>query len=223
MQTLARDTEQPSAHAIRSAVASGLTWLIWLLLLVVLCGCSSLGTRPPRATNLTGDWQLNESLSEDPLAQIREQRHDRGGGMHRRGMGGGMPGGGIRGGGWSGRGGMSRQHGPGALGDFVTRPQELAIEQTAHELDLKADGSATQFVYGEKVMASVQGGTAERVSGWKSDEFVVKYKVIDGPSATRSYKLADSGRQMMVTTQVEGGRARKLEYRTVYERRAKDG
>jgi hypothetical protein len=117
---------------------------------------------------------------------------------------------------------MPQQRSRGALGDFVARPNEIGIEQTARELDLNADGSATQFVYGEKVIASVQGGTAERVSGWKGGEFVVKYAVTDGPNATRSYALADSGRQMIVTTQVEGGRARKLEYRTVYDRKAKD-
>ncbi|HEV7608216.1 MAG TPA: hypothetical protein VGO61_12810 [Steroidobacteraceae bacterium] len=232
MQNLARRSERTSFGSLRPVIASGLTWLIWFFALVVLCGCSSLGTKPPRGTNLTGNWQLNESLSQDPLAQMREQRHDRGDGMRR---GGGMRGGGMRGGmrrggmpggqggGWSGRGDTSRQRGPGALGDFVARPQELAIEQTARELDLKADGAATEFVYGEKVMASVQNGTAERVSGWKGDEFVVKYKVIDGATATRNYQLADSGRQMIVTTQIEGGRARKLEYRTVYVRKAKDG
>jgi hypothetical protein len=212
---------QTPLGSIHSAIVSRLTWL---LAAAVLCGCGTLGTKPPRATNLTGDWHLNESLSEDPLAQSREERQSRGGGMHRGGglHGGGMHGGGMGGGNWSGRGGMPRQRGQGANGDFLARPNEIGIEQTARELDLNADGSATQFVYGEKVTASVQGGTAERVSGWKDGEFVVKYAVTDGPTATRGYKLADSGRQLVVTTQVEGGRARKLEYRTVYDRKAKD-
>jgi hypothetical protein len=139
--------------------------------------------------------------------------------MHRRG---GMSAGGTPNGDWSSRGGKSRQRGQGANRDFLARPNEIGIEQTERGLDLNADGSATQFVYGEKVVASVQGGTAERVSGWKSGEFVVKYEVSDGPTATRGYKLAESGRQMIVTTQVEGGGVRKLEYRTVYDRKAKE-
>jgi hypothetical protein len=175
----------------------------------LLCGCGTLGNKPPRATNLTGDWQLNESLSEDPLAQLREQRHSRGGGM--------------RHGNWSGRSGAPHQRGAGSGGDFAARPEEIDIKQSAQELDLEADGSSTEFVYGEKVMASVQGGSAERASGWKGGEFVVKYKVIDGPTATRGYKLADGGRQLAVTTRVGGGRAPKLEYRTVYERKAAAG
>ena len=204
---------QSTLDSIRPAIVSRLTWL---LAAAVLCGCSSLGTQPPRAMNLTGDWHLNESLSEDPHAKLREERHAGGGGMHRRG---GISAGGTPNGDWSARGSKSRQRGQGANKDFLTRPNNIGIEQTAHELALNADGSATQFVYGEKVVASVQGGTAERVSGWKGDEFVVKYVVTDGPTATRSYQLAESGKQMIVTTQVEGGGGSpKFEYRTVYER-----
>ena len=207
---------QSSLGSVRPVTVSRLTWI---LAAAVLCGCSTLGTKPPHTMNLTGDWQLNESLSEDPHAKLREERHDRGG-MHRRG---GLSAGGTPNGDWSRRGSKSRQRGQGANKDFLVRPKEIGIEQTARELALNADGSATQFVYGEKVVASVQGGTAERVSGWKGGEFVVKYAVADGPTATRGYKLDDSGRQMIVTTQVEGGDARELEYRTVYERKAKDG
>jgi len=207
---------QSSLGSVRPVTVSRLTWI---LAAAVLCGCSTLDTKPPHTMNLTGDWQLNESLSEDPHAKLREERHDKGGGMHRRG---GLSAGGTPNGDWSRRGGKSRQRGQEANRDFLARPNEIGIEQNASGLDLNADGSATQFVYGEKVVASVQGGTAERVSGWKGDEFVVKYVVTDGATATRGYKLAGSGRQMIVTTQVEGGRAPKLEYRTVYDRKAKE-
>ena len=40
-------------------------------------------------------------------------------------------------------------------------------------------------------MASVQDGAAERTSGWKGEDFVVKYDVKDGPKASRSYELSD--------------------------------
>jgi hypothetical protein len=104
------------------------------------------------------------------------------------------------------------------LSDFLAQPAMVSIKQTAHDLNLVADGSPTLYEYGEKVVASVQGGVAERNSGWKGDDFVVKYKVQDGPQATRSYELADGGKQLLVTTQVEGDHMPKLEYRTVYER-----
>jgi hypothetical protein len=208
---------QSSLGSVRPVAVSRLTWI---LAAAVLCGCSTLGTRPPHTMNLTGDWQLNESLSEDPHAKLREEGHTRGGGMHRRG---GISAGGMPNGDWSARGSKSRQRGQGPNGDFLARPNQIGIDQTAQELHLNADGSATQFVYGEKVIASVQGGTAERVSGWKGDDFVVKYVVTNGPTATRSYQLDESGKQMVVTTQVEGGQSRKLEYRTVYDRKTKAG
>ncbi|MEO8016413.1 MAG: hypothetical protein ABI769_01255 [Pseudomonadota bacterium] len=139
--------------------------------------------------------------------------------MHRRGGGMGMPGGGMSRGGEPG-GGRDFQRGNSVLADFIFQPSVLAIKQQPKELAFDADGVSTEFVYGEKVVASVQGGTAERIAGWKDGAFVVKYKVTDGPVATRSYEIGDGGKQLIVTTHVEGERARKLEYRTVYERAA---
>jgi hypothetical protein len=115
-------------------------------------------------------------------------------------------------------GGRGSHGGNPVLPDFLSQPASLTIKQAPQELALEADGVSTTFVYGEKVVASVKGGTAERVSGWKGSDFIVKYNVTDGPVATRSYEVGDGGRQLIVTTDVEGGRVPKLEFRTVYER-----
>jgi hypothetical protein len=149
-----------------------------------------------------------------------------GGGMGMPGGGGGMgmPGGGMpRGGGGGGGsvGGGRGGHGFGGspvLPDFLAQPELLAIKQAPQELALTADGVPTTFIYGEKVVASVKGGTAERVAGWKGSDFIVRYKVTEGPVATRSYEVGDGGRQLIVTTDVEGGQMPKFEFRTVYER-----
>jgi hypothetical protein len=210
---------------------------IGIAIALLLAGCASLGNRPPRTANLTGDWKLDQALSEDPNGVMRQQRgsghagsshHHRGGmGSGMGGMGGGMgmpSGGGMsRGGGYGGVGGYGGggrgSHGGGSvLADFLSQPASLTIKQAPQELALAADGVSTTFVYGEKVVASVKGGTAERVSGWKGSDFIVKYNVTDGPVATRSYEVGDGGRQLIVTTDVEGGRAPKFEFRTVYER-----
>jgi hypothetical protein len=207
---------------------------LWFALAVTatLVACGTLSTKPPRAANLTGDWKLDQSLSEDPRGVMRAQHQSQhGGGMRHGGWGGGMGGGGMPGGGGMHGGGMHGGHqsggasqggaGPGhggPLSDFLAQPAMVSIKQTARDLNLVADGSPTLYAYGEKVVASVQGGVAERNSGWKGDDFVVKYKVQDGPAATRSYEVADGGKQLLVTTQVEGDRMPKLEYRTVYER-----
>jgi hypothetical protein len=221
--------------AIRLAMRN--TAMFLALALAALAGCASLSSHPPHATDLSGDWKLDESLSDDPRAMMRQQgQHGSGHGMHHGGgMGGGMPqlvtpgaattgspGGGMHGGhhGGGGNGGNwgGGRHGPG--GEFLTRPASLSIHQAATQLELVADGVSTDFAYGEKVMASVQGGAAERSSGWKGQDFVVKYDVTDGPKATRSYELNDGGKQLVVTTQVAGGRGPDVKFRTVYERAA---
>lgn len=195
-----------------------------LLLLGLLTGCSTLGSHPPRHLDLSGQWQLNESLSDDPAAVMHQHGSGGGGGgMRHRGGGMGSPGGmggyghhggGGSGGGWSGGG---SRRGPNS--DLLMRPEKLSIQQGASTLKLIADGIPTDFEYGEKVMASVQGGAAERTSGWKGQDFVVKYKVTDGgPTATRSYELNDGGSQLLVTTEVSGGRGGTRKLHTVYQR-----
>ena len=190
-----------------------------LLLLGLLAGCSTLGSHPPRHLDLSGQWQLNESLSDDPAA-VMHQRASGGGGMRWHGGGMGGPGhhggGGGSGGGWPGVGGSGPRRGPN--NDFLVRPEHLTIQQGTSMLKLISDGVPTDFEYGEKVVASVQGGAAERSSGWKGQDFVVKFKVTDGPSATRNYELGDGGRQLIVHTELTGSRGGTRKLRTVYER-----
>jgi hypothetical protein len=163
-----------------------------------LSGCNTLGDTPSRSTNLTGSWKLDESRSPDPLA---EKQASRGGHGDREGGGRGRRGGGPR-----------------MLSDFTSRPAALTIKQTSSELALNADGATTTFVYGEKVMASVEGGASERRSGFRGNSFVVRYKVFDGPTATRSYTTTTHGAQLIVATHVSGGYLPTLDYQTVYER-----
>lgn len=141
--------------------------------------------------------------------------------------GGGMPGGGTQrspagAGGTYGGGGNGKpggfHSGTSMLADFAVQPTSVQIKESPTQLALDADGVSTEFEYGEKVMASVLGGTAERVSGWKGGTFVVKYNVADGPVATRTYETMDGGKQLVVTTHVEGGRERTLDFKTVYVR-----
>src|SRR5262245_58167771 len=58
---------------------------------VAIAGCATLGSHPPHATNLTGEWQLDESLSDDPSAVLREHMPHGGGMHHHGGMGGNTP------------------------------------------------------------------------------------------------------------------------------------
>ncbi len=187
---------------------------------MALGGCANLGSHPPRATNFSGQWQLNESLSDDPAAVTQEHRPHGGGGgggggsgmRHHGGMGG--MGGGMSGG-WQGRG-HGQHHNPN--NEFLARPAKLVIQQGDRDLKLIADGVPTDYEYGEKVVASVPGGAADRTNGWKGNAFEVKYDVKDGPKAARSYELNDGGQQLVVTTEVTGGRGGTMKLRAVYQR-----
>jgi hypothetical protein len=209
---------------------------VWL---IALGGCSSLATHPPRATDLSGEWQLNQSLSDDPQALMRAHRQEQGrghgGGHHHGGMPGmggmggmGMPQldgpGGSGGSGSAGGHGGPRGGGYGGMGphrgsnnEFLARPDKLSIKQEPNELHLVADGVPTDFTYGDKVMASVQNGAAERTAGWKGKDFVVRYDVKDGPKASRSYEQSADGQRLTMTTEVSGARYPDIKFRSVYE------
>lgn len=96
------------------------------------------------------------------------------------------------------------------------QPQTLSIDQGPTQLKLIADGSSTDFVYGEKVVTSFGRTAAEGTSGWKDDRFVVTQKVADGATITRSYEVVDSGHQLIVETTVSG-RGPERKFRSVYE------
>lgn len=113
---------------------------------------------------------------------------------------------------------MGPRHGPN--NEFMARPDKLTIKQGTSEMHLVADGVPTDYTYGDKVMASVQNGAAERTSGWKGKDFVVKYDVKDGPKASRSYELSPDGQKLTMTTEVTGGRNPDIKFHSVYERQA---
>src|SRR5262245_26547664 len=136
--------------------------VLLLSIAALVTACSTLGSHPPKHLDLSGQWHLNESLSDDPMAVMRERHSQGGGGMHRQGggmPGMGMPGGGYGGGnggygggggGYGGRGhhgsGGSGQVGGGRHGqnnEFMIQPAKLSIQQGDEKLKLIADGVPT--------------------------------------------------------------------------------
>jgi hypothetical protein len=211
-----------TANRIDSRLA---TLTVAALFAISLSGCGTLSSKPPAKVQLSGQWQLNESLSEDPAQQSR-QGSPGGGGMGRRGGGGGRMhggGGGYGGGrgtyGGAGAGGGGGRSGPpgGASSELFGRAKELSIDQGVKELKLSADGADTLFVYGEKVTSSLGRGTADRTSGWKDSAFVVEYDSKQGQKMTRRYEILDDPDQLVVTTKLSG--RRDMEFETVYDRK----
>ena len=99
------------------------------LLLAWLSGSVLAAAETP---NLSGSWQLDKDLSEDPMEKMRERR---GGGMRGGGRGGGTGGGGGWGGGMgSGRGGGR----PGGMGGGSQAPGQSREEMRQRMQELRA-------------------------------------------------------------------------------------
>jgi len=195
---------------------------------LLLAGCARLNEKPPQAVDLSGDWQLRQSLSDDPAKLLNPRHHDTRHGQERsqddeaviaeprpdRDDDGrqdsrqaeGRP----------DRGGPEFA----MLKNLLAQPAELSIKQLPREIFLTADGSPTRYVYGQDAIDSVQGGVAERTAGWNGDAFVIQYDVRQGPVALRSYRKDATSQWLTVTTRVHGGGGPKLAIHTVYERKA---
>jgi hypothetical protein len=219
--------ERRLSHLLAAGCALGL----------LLTGCGRLNEKPPQAVDLSGDWQLRRSLSDDPVALLKRHRRgkrrdeDRPGDVEAT-SGDSKPdddGEGQR----ESRGAGAQDAGQFAAGrpdrdgpDFamlrnlLAQPVDLSIRQSPKAVILTADGSPTRYVYGQDAIDSVQDGVAERTAGWDGDAFVIKYDVRQGPDAIRSYRKDPDGQWLTVTTRVRGGGAPKLEIRSVYERKA---
>jgi hypothetical protein len=226
-------TKSPPGPALLHVASAGLAAAL------LLSGCLRLDEKPPQAVDLSGDWQLRQSLSDDPVALLKQQRHgkrrdedraqdsdattadskpDDDGDGQRESRGGGAQGAGQFAADRPDRGGPDFA----MLGNLLAQPAELSIRQLPKAVLLTADGSPTRYVYGQAAIDSVQDGVAERTAGWDGDAFVIKYDVREGPDAIRSYRKDPGGQWLTVTTRVSGGGAPKLEIRSVYERKAPD-
>ena len=198
---------------------------------------------------LAGTWVLNDELSDDPRARGGERDGDRDDESARRpggrgGFGGGPGGfGGRRPGGFGGRGGFGG--GPGgrdgerpdpermaavreAMRELLAAPRRMTIAGDADEVALTyGDGRVVRLIPDGREHAGLAGSSAQvkRTTQWNGEtleaeielqsrrKFTVRqtYAVQDGP---------DGGRQLIVTSQIEGGRSRRngdRELRRVYD------
>jgi hypothetical protein len=88
-QTPADPTRQHPLTRPLAATAASLAALIWL----AACATDKLDTSPPKGVNLTGEWQLNPNLSDDPQKPPPDDSTTPGNMRHRSGRGRGGSGG----------------------------------------------------------------------------------------------------------------------------------
>ncbi|MFT6432334.1 MAG: hypothetical protein ACJAVI_000369 [Candidatus Azotimanducaceae bacterium] len=184
--------------------------LTLFLSVATLMGCSSLATEPPPNYSLTGDWQLNNALSDSPnLAAIgkgsgqrkrstRGQGGGHGGGEKGRGQGRGQRGGSNGGGPPSGIAGRSNQA---PVSIQVLIANEMSIEQNDESMGIEYNGSNYRDVsWGER-----KRGQLNIETGWKENNLVIKTE--GGPlPIEETYILSEDGSRLTVIIELEGGK-----------------
>ncbi len=224
-----------SAAALASAViASGLAG----------CATERLGATAPAGVNLTGEWNFNPNLSDDPGNPGDPDRTpQRSPGGHR-GHGGGRGGGAMPPLGSPGSGiydfrpaaltasEIDTSTAPPAPAAPAGRPRgassahvpvHLSITQQAATILIKtnmSDGTQTSDEYTAGTSATIpfgHEGTAERAVGWRGPVFVVSLTPKKGGWREDDFALDDDGRLIM-TTAMKNGRTGSTEIKRVYDR-----
>lgn len=200
----------------------------------------------PANVSLAGLWQINRNLSDDPIKAVENKRRDRAGGGS---MGGGGPvgGGGRRGGtvidagdvlgdifgrasgktpGTAGRGDRpegdpepSTMRVP--LDSFLATLDQFEIRQEPDALTIATEAEASTCKPAEPGQAPVPGGElGARRCGWKGDTWVTEVKAPDEVVRTNRYELKNGGRQLVMISEVKGGKdpLSGLRIRRVYDR-----
>ncbi len=177
--------------------------------------------------DLSGEWRLNEELSDDPREKMQEmmsKRGSRGGGRGGGQSGGGMAGGrqgGRSGGGGSDRGGMGEegQRRDGPFGD-PEAVKSLSIEYDAPALTVIDGAERARIVYtdGRKVNRDYgEGRLVEVKARWKKGVLQIDRKGERGSQRER-YQLSEDGKRLTVEASVQMGEMGKIEIRRVYDR-----
>lgn len=182
--------------------------------------------RPPSPPDLSGKWQLNHKLSENPGDKMREAMAKGGPGDSPGGMpppgGGGFPGPPTGEGGPGGRrGGFGR--GPRVFGgaeklEILQHEPELTINETG---DSDVVRTRTIYTDGRKAEQSGEfGGKAETKAKWKGNKLVVETKTERG-KLTETYELASGVQQLYITTKIEDEHfPEPISFRRVYDRQS---
>ena len=175
--------------------------------------------------DFSGEWRLNEELSDDPREKMQEMMSAR-----RSGRGGGR--GGQTGGGCGRRGGGSGADGPGGGGmseDGQRRRspfgdpeavRHLSIEYDAPRLTIidAAERGRVLYTDGRKVNRDYgEGRLVEVKARWKKGVLEVERKGERGTQRER-YRLSEDGQRLTIESRIEMGRMGKIEIERVYDR-----
>ena len=180
-------------------------------------GARGLGAVPERAVNLSGEWRLNASLSDDARkilgdasARVREQFQRRQEAYRRSEQLDRDPQGDYE--------TRALERGPYRdFGPVVEAPERISLTQSGGDITVMSEESETRFQGGRQSVVSFGQGIADRRTGWSGQTFVVTTRAVDGQAKEERFSLGKDGR-LMVTLQMGGGGLPKVLIKRIYDR-----
>jgi hypothetical protein len=200
----------------------------------------------PAKVDLAGLWQINPDLSEDPHKAVENKRRDSAGGSGTGGMPGGRGTGSRRGGvvidagdvldgvfggtvgGSTGGGTSDRPAGdpePSTmrmpLDSFLATLEQFEIAQKPDSLTITTVDDANTCKPADPGQAPLPGGeSGKRRCGWQGDTWVTEVAAPDGETRTNRYELRKGGRQLVMTSEIKGGKTplAGLRIKRIYDR-----
>jgi hypothetical protein len=193
---------------------------------------------PPANVNLAGLWRINPDLSDDPRRAVEKRRSDNvgggpTGGGPARSRGGTQVGGividagDILGGVLGGTSGSSGSAGRGSndrpaddpepvsmrvpLDAFLATLDQFEIQQARDSLTIATVEEQNTCKPADPGKALVPGGElGERRCGWQGDTWVTEVTSPKGVTRTNRYELKNGGRQLVMTSEIKGGKTEPL-------------
>lgn len=201
---------------------------------------------PPANVSLAGLWRINPDLSDDPRKAVEKRRSDNVGGGPAssgpaRSRGGTQVGGividagdilgGVLGGSTSSGGGRGTNDRPAGdpepvtmrvpLDAFLATLEQFEITQARDSLTIATEEGENTCKPADPGKAPVPGGElGPRRCGWQGDTWVTEVTAPDGVIRTNRYELKSGGRQLVMTSEVKGGKTELagLRIKRIYDR-----
>lgn len=215
--------------------------------LTALAGCGTVGKldeNPGHTVDLSGNWTLNHTLSDDPkpiIEKLRPKPVNRRWGAPPDGGGGdemGPPDGGGQQDGGQRQGGRSRQGGAQGpqivyrsnndaythstvmkvLTADLARADNVTIQQSPDRFSLDYGSAVRSFTPGVRSVVSAAWGVADQSAGWKGKEFVIQVKPQTGVASTETFSISDDGKHLMEQVYLGGGEFPAVKLKRVYDR-----
>ncbi|MGA7822998.1 MAG: hypothetical protein WCA14_02315 [Steroidobacteraceae bacterium] len=208
------------------------------LLAAQLAGCATgFKADAPAGVSLAGTWRLDHAKSDDPQVVINTMRTEARKQMQKlglaqeralaqidtaRGAGGAGP---VQ----SGEQLFSPdQSSPRAdplrrspmmhvLAEAIERGDFLTVRQSSDELVLDYGSSVRSFTPGGRSVVSAENGVADRTSGWKGHQYVIRDKAQMGPSVVETYELSPDGQHLVETLHIGPYELPAIELKRVYD------